>query len=86
MTKDQKRSPIGTRSAGRLRLRGLLASRKGATTIEYAFIASLVSVAASLALQGIGAKVSTNFDRPVQAMAGHVPPPPPAAPAAPATP
>lgn len=40
----------------------LLTDRRGATAIEYALIASLISVAAIVGYQNLGAKVNNSFD------------------------
>ena len=40
----------------------LFADRRGATAIEYALIASLISVAAIVGYQNLGDKVNNSFD------------------------
>lgn len=47
----------------------LIASDKGATAIEYALIASLISVAAIGAFQSVGNKLGTTFNN-VSSMLG----------------
>jgi len=42
-------------------LRSLIASRKGATAIEYGLIAALIAVAAIAAMQGLGNQLNTTF-------------------------
>ena len=43
-------------------LRKLLTDKRGATAIEYALIASLISVAAIVGYQNLGEKVQTSFN------------------------
>ena len=50
-------------------LRSLIGSRKGATTLEYAFVASLVSLGAVAAMPGIAAEIVTKFEAPANGMA-----------------
>ena len=45
-----------------LRLYKLIADRRGATSIEYALIATLISVAAITGYQSLGDKVQTSFN------------------------
>ena len=45
-----------------LRLYKLIADRRGATAIEYALIASLISVAAIAGYESLGEKVQSSFD------------------------
>lgn len=44
------------------RLLKILANNRGATAIEYALIASLISVAAIVGYQNLGDQVSNSFD------------------------
>ncbi|QZH74982.1 MAG: Flp family type IVb pilin [Erythrobacter sp.] len=45
-----------------LRLHTLLADESGATAIEYGLIATLVSIAAIVAMQDLGDEISTTFE------------------------
>jgi len=45
----------------KLRLRGLLADREGATAIEYGLIVALIAIAIMTALQGLGNEIGTTF-------------------------
>jgi pilus assembly protein Flp/PilA len=44
-----------------LRLTGILRCERAATAIEYALVASLISIAALAAFQGLGNKITTMF-------------------------
>lgn len=44
-----------------LRFRRILADRRGATVIEYALIASLISVAAIVGYQSLGDQIENSF-------------------------
>jgi pilus assembly protein Flp/PilA len=46
---------------GRIMIRKLLRSRKGATAIEYGLIAALIAVAAIAAMQSLGNQLTTTF-------------------------
>lgn len=45
-----------------LHLRKIIADSRGATAIEYALIASLISVAAIAGYESLGEKVQSSFD------------------------
>lgn len=51
-------------------LRHLLASRKGATAIEYALIAALISIAAIMAFRMLGLSLVNIFGAATNAMTG----------------
>ncbi len=53
-------------------LRKLLTNRRGASAIEYALIASLISVAAITAYQGLGDKVESGFSNVDQTLDGKL--------------
>lgn len=55
---------MATRRSNRmiLRLHTLLADESGATAIEYGLIATLVSIAAIVAMQDLGDEISTTFE------------------------
>ena len=50
-------------------MRALLRESKGATALEYAIIAGLISVAAVAAMQGIGGQLETTFNNTSSIMA-----------------
>ncbi|WP_337190740.1 Flp family type IVb pilin [Qipengyuania oceanensis] len=58
-------SPVTTltsrRQTGPVIIHDLLRDETGATAIEYALIAALVSVAAIIAIQGVGSEVNSTF-------------------------
>jgi Flp pilus assembly pilin Flp len=49
-------------------LRTLLADSAGATAIEYAFIASMISIAALVGVQSLGASVAESYESTAQAV------------------
>jgi len=52
------------------RFRNLLANKRGVTSIEYALIASLISVAAIAGYHSLGAQVGNSFQETADKMAG----------------
>jgi pilus assembly protein Flp/PilA len=55
-----------------LHLRKLIANSRGATAIEYALVASLISVAAIAGVHGLGDKVGNSFADIDQNLEGHL--------------
>lgn len=53
-------------------LRKLLADQRGAGAIEYALVASLISVAGIAAYQGLGNKVGSSFSNVDQTLDGKL--------------
>jgi pilus assembly protein Flp/PilA len=54
-------------------LRKLIADQTGASSAEYAFIASLISIAALVGIQGLGAEVGESYDTTAQAVKDATP-------------